>query len=369
MLIPFESGVQLRVPSESNFFSSELSPDGKLYAVASSYFLQIWSAGPELILLNQVPLQRAETVSADQLCRVFVVWESHSRRLAVVCGEGIVFLWEVDYKEYLYELNPKKSKTVYLPSCKLLALPRRVLDEYGDPLCVSSTPNSLLLGTATGNLVEIEWSGTARGYPISAPIKIFLPEVSRDLPETFKLCSIDYDPLLSILAAVVESGLTLLFRISYENRIYFNGCFDIHVANGRCLRMATRSHLLALAKADASVAVYSLQWANESLLPQTVFGFDVARYDELYPPPEQWTAAVTAMNWNRDNDHLAVCYGSRGLAVWNFQEGPVFWYSERSDAYCANCCCFSSLGDFCLFNGERKLVGQSFLRTNTVVSC
>ena len=200
MLIPFESGTHLRVPPGTDVVSMELSPDGKLYAVASPSFLQIWSACSELILLNQVSLQRSDSASAEQLRRVFVVWRSNSRQLAVVCGEGIVLEWDVEYEEYMFEQHHKNDTSIYLPSCKLTALPKRNVDEYGEPLCVSSTPNSILLGTAAGNLVEIEWSGISRGYPISAPIMIFLPEVSKVLPDVFGLSSIDYDPYLKLLA-------------------------------------------------------------------------------------------------------------------------------------------------------------------------
>lgn len=369
MLIPFESGTHLRVPPGTDVVSMELSPDGKLYAVASPSFLQIWSACSELILLNQVSLQRSDSASAEQLRRVFVVWRSNSLQLAVVCGEGIVLEWDVEYEEYMFEQHHKNDTSIYLPSCKLTALPKRNVDEYGEPLCVSSTPNSILLGTAAGNLVEIEWSGISRGYPISAPIMIFLPEVSKVLPDVFGLSSIDYDPYLKLLAVVLDSRLTLLFRISYEKRIYFEGCFDLHISNASRLRMGTRSHILAIAKTDSDVSVFGFHWTNESVLPEKVCDFSLSRYDTLYFPPENWVPEVTHLSWNEENDHLAVSYGARGFAVWNFQESPIFWYTEKDASYCAQCSCFSPLGDVCLLNGVEKIVAQSFLRSNDVVSC
>lgn len=369
MLIPFESGTHLRVPPGSDVVSMELSPDGKLYAIASSSFLQIWSACAELVLLNQVSLQRSESASNEQLRRVFVVWRSDSHQLAVVCGEGIVLVWDVEYEEYMFEQNHKSDTTIYLPNCKLSALPKRNVDEYGEPLSVSSTPNSILLGTASGNLVEIEWSGISRGYPISAPIMIFLPEVSKVLPDVFGLSSIDYDSYLKLLAVVLDNRLTLLFRISYEKRIYFEGCFDLHIPNGSLLRMGTRSHFLAIAQTDSNVSVFGFHWANESFLPEKVCDFSLTRYDSLYLPPDAWVPEVSHLSWNSENDHLAVSYGSRGFAVWNFQESPIFWYTEKSESYRANCSCFSPLGDVCLLNGVHKIVAQSFLRSNDVVSC
>ena len=347
----------------------ELSPDGKLYAVASTSYLQIWSACAEIVLLNQVSLQRSDSVSDEQLRRVFVAWRSDRRQLAVVCGEGIVLMWNVEYEEYMFERHHKSDTTIYLPSCKLTALPKRNVDEYGEPLSVSSTPNSLLLGTATGNLVEIEWNGISRGYPISAPIMIFLPEVSKVLPDVFGLNSIDYDPYLKLLAVVLDSRLTLLFRISYEKRIYFEGCFDLHISNATRLRMGTRSHILAIAQTNSDVCVFGFHWANDSFLPEKMYEFSMSRYDTLYFPPENWVPEVSLLSWNCENDHLAVGYGSRGFAVWNFQESPIFWYTEKSAAYCARCACFSFLGDVCLLNGVEKLVAQSFLRSNDVASC
>ena len=74
MLIPCGDSIELRTPSDSVYCSMQLSPDGKVYAIATTKFIQIWSAGPETLLLSQRELHRAAGLAEDVMKRVFVVF-------------------------------------------------------------------------------------------------------------------------------------------------------------------------------------------------------------------------------------------------------------------------------------------------------
>ena len=146
--------------------------------------------------------------------------------------------------------------------------------------------------------------------------------------------------------------------------------------------MGNYSHLLAIADKSGVITVHRLQWVNESLMPRPVLTFDIHHYDDLYPAPmycDPYQTRVTAMAWNWENDHLAVGYGDRCFAVWNFQENPIFWYSWKHSqaSYDVRCCCFTSMGDAVIFNGgvqEEKglretLITQYFLLSKNTQIC
>ena len=61
MLIPFGNCIGLNSSKGYTFSSIKLSPDGRLYAVATEKWIQIWSAGPEIMLLCQLKLQNTDS--------------------------------------------------------------------------------------------------------------------------------------------------------------------------------------------------------------------------------------------------------------------------------------------------------------------
>ena len=155
MLIPCGDSVELRTPPGSIYCSMQLSPDGKVYAIATTKFIQIWSAGPETILLSQRELRRASNLAEDVLKRIFIVWNGDSSQFAVVCGEGVIVLFTITYLESLFSLDSGLQRLAYVPSCDLQAGSVYNIEEYGFPLCVSTMESSIILGTDTGNTIFI----------------------------------------------------------------------------------------------------------------------------------------------------------------------------------------------------------------------
>lgn len=370
MLIPYEKSIQLTSIKDSDVCAIELSPDGKLFAVATTDYLQIWSAGPNLFLLAQLRIQRASNRPSHLIRKVMLVWSSNCGNLAVVCGEGIVEIFKMGYEEGLFELDATTNRTAYIPSCTLHSICIKNVEEFGLPLCVDSLPAGILLGTDQGNLVEMEWNGISRGYPITAPIMIYLPELGRDLPPSLQIISLNHSATLSVIILVLSSGTCLLFHVSYTNRIHFNN--SIVLQSQGCVRccLGGYTHLLALAESDGCITVYRLQWMNDSLNPVELFAFSIATYNHLYlPPSETFVDEVTCLAWNWENDHLAVGYRSRGVAVWNLQNTPVFWHAVTKEET-PSCVCFSAIGDALLFAGhDGHLFSQRFLLTNNVLFC
>lgn len=368
MLIPYGQKISVDPGKDSTLCAIELSPDGKLYAIATANSIQLWSAGPSLFLLAERAVQRSSNATAQQLRQILLVWREDCSSLAVVCGEGIVEIFAVEYEESLFELDSSTESTAYFPTCSIHVTCLKIIDEFGCPLCVDSLQSSILLGTDQGILVEMEWDGTSRGYPITAPIMIYLPEVGRDLPSSLQITSINYSSSLRIIVLVLSNGMCILFHILYTNRIHFNNGFVLQPRD--CIRsvLGRYNHLLATVQKDGSILVYRLQWVNDSLLPKEELTFNIAVYDHLYPPSTDTpSTAITALTWNWENDHLAVIYEDRGLVVWNAQESPIYWYAYTEPLYC---CCFSAIGDALLFPGrDHELLCQSFLLTNNAVVC
>lgn len=378
MLIPYGKSVQTNIPTGFTFFSIELSPDGKLYAISTDSHVQIWSAGPDLFLLCQLKIQRSDTLKQEQNRHVQLVWKYDSSQIAVICGEGIINIVNVDYEECFYEKEDSFSTTAFLPSCKLGVALVRNISEYGMPLCSCPIEMGFLIGTAQGNLVEVEWSGISRGYPIAAPIMIYLPDLSKDLPADLQVLSVDYNSTLKVISLVFNTGYCILLHITYSNRINFTGGFVVNAEHCTCACMGNYSHLLAIGHASGAISVHRLQWVNDSLMPRSELTFDIHQYDDLYPPPvEPYQTRITALAWNWENDHLAVGYGDRCLAVWNLQENPIFWYAWKHHQFACQvrCCCFSAMGDGLVFSAgadheeENRLLYQHFVLTKTTQIC
>ena len=382
MIIPFGNYSQSRVPKGFSFFSIEISPDGKLYAISTRDYVQIWSAGAEFILLSQIKIQKGNDEEGNQNQRVLVVWKHDSSQIAVICENGVINILNVDFEECYFEKEDSLTDRNLIPCCKVGVAVVKNLSEYGQPLCSCSLELGFLLGTAQGHLVEVEWSGVSRGYPIVAPIMIYLPDLSKDVSSEPSILSVGYNSTLKVISVVLNSGCCILFHIAYNNRINFTGGFVVNTEHCTSACMGTFSHLLAIAHQSGIITVHRLQWINDSLMPRPVFTFDIHHYDDLYPPPmyaEPYATRITAMAWNWENDHLAVGYGDRCLAVWNFQETPIYWYSwkHQQASFDVCCCCFSAMGDCVVFNGgvqeedegQNSIITQHFLITKSIQVC
>lgn len=378
MLIPYGNCLQTTLPKGFTFYSIELSPDGKLYAVSADHFVQIWYAGSELVLLCQHKIQRGDLSSSKQNRRVQIVWKYDSSQIAAICGEGLITLFNVSYEECVFSSDHSVTNTICLPSCSLGINRVCNLSEYGAPLCACPLEMGFLIGTDQGNLVEVEWSGISRGYPIVAPIMIYLPDLSKDLPSLPEILSVDYNTTLKVISVVLNSGCCVLFHIVYNNRINFTGGFVVNAEHCTCARMGSFSHYLAIGHSSGNITVHRLQWVNDSLMPCPELTYDIHRYDDLYPPPtDSYQTVITSLAWNWENDHLAVGYGDRCVAVWNIQENPIYWYSWKRSlpSIEANGCCFSAMGDSLLFTGgasgeaDYTLLDQHFLLTRNSLVC
>ena len=354
MLIPFGDSISLKCPLHSRYCAMELSPDGNLFTVVTTQNIQIWSAGPDTILLSQNRIERSSELSEDQLYRIFVVWKEDSSRFAVICGEGVVATFSLEYVESLYEINPTAHSTAYIPRCQMRILSIMNIDEYGLPLAVCSLESNFVIGTDTGNLIESDWNGSCRGYPVAAPLMIHLPEISKDLPSTFQVVSMDYDSHLGVLILALSNGLCILFRVSFQDRIHFSNAHLIAESGVVSVRVGSIAHVLAVAHSDCSISVFRLSWQNESLQPVKCFEFDIRQFDDLYPPSDP--ARVTSMEWTRENDHLAVVYTGRCLAVWNPQE-TIIWLKSLP----RGCCQWSATGDSLLFGDDSLSLQRLFI--------
>ena len=354
MLIPFGDSISLKCPPQSHYCAMELSPDGNLFAVVTTQNIQIWSAGPDTILLSQNRIERNPELPEDLLYRIFVVWREDSSRFAVICGEGVVATFTLEYVESLFEVNPTTHSTAYIPRCQTDILSVMNIDEYGLPLSVCSLESNFVIGTNTGNLIESDWNGSCRGYPVAAPLMIHLPEISKDLPPTFQVVSMDYDSHLGVLVLALDNGLCVLFRVSFQERIHFASAHLIAESGVVCVRVGSIAHVLAIARSDCSISVFRLSWQNESLQPVQCFEFDIRRLDDLYPP--SGPAHVTSMAWTRENDHLAVVYAGRCFAVWNQQEA-VIWLKTLA----RGCCQWSATGDSLLFGDDSLHLQRLFI--------
>lgn len=363
MLIPCGDSVELRTPPGSVYCSMQLSPDGKVYAIATTKFIQIWSAGPETILLSQRELRRTSDLAEDVLKRIFIVWNGDSSQFAVVCGEGIIVLFTITYLESLFSLDSGFQRLAYVPSCDLQAGSVYNIEEYGFPLCVSTMESSIILGTDTGNLVEVEWNGICRGYPIAVPIMIHLPEISKDLPSSLQIISLDYDILLNVLVLVLNNGSCILFHVTFQSRIHFSGAHMILQREATHVCIGSFSHMLAISQSTGSILVYRLCWKNESLVPSRCFEFDIHQYDDLYPTDVGNVNEISSMSWNWEDNHLAVCYTNRCIVIWNLQESIIWWQSHTN-----TCCEWSVRGDEFIY-GSNSLYTQSFLLTVDVNVC
>ena len=363
MLIPCGDSIELRTPSDSVYCSMQLSPDGKVYAIATTKFIQIWSAGPETLLLSQRELHRAAGLAEDVMKRVFVVWKGDSSQFAVVCGEGIIILFTITYLESLFSLDSGSQRLTYVPSCDLQPGSIYNVEEYGFPLCVSTMESNLILGTDSGNLVEVEWNGVCRGYPIAVPIMIHLPEITKDLSSSLQIVSLDYDVILSVLVLVLNNGSCILFHINFQSRIYFSGAHMILQQGATHVSIGSYSHMIAISQSTGSIMVYRLCWKNESLVPSHCFEFNIHHYDDLYPTSDPSHSIITSMVWNWENNHLCVCYQDRCLVIWNLQESIIWWHSTIRACYE-----WSARGDELIY-GDTRLCTQLFLITQDVNIC
>ena len=380
MLIPFGNCIGLNSSKGHTFSSIKLSPDGRLYAVATEKWIQIWSAGPEILLLCQSKLQNTDLNQDEPFQQVQLVWKYDSLQLAAISNNGIINIFNIDYEDCYYEKEDAYPSIAYLPSCKMGITVVRNLSEFGYPLSSCSLEKGFVIGTSTGNLVEVEWNGISRGYPIVAPIMIYLPELAKDLSRTCQIHSVDYNSTLKVISIVIDSGSCILFHITYTNRINFTGGFIVNAEHCVCACMGSFSHLLAIAHESGEISIHRLSWVNDSLMPRPEYHFNIHRYDDLYPPPiDNYHTQITCLAWNWENDHLAVGYADRCLAVWNLQENPIFWYSwkHHDSSIQIQSCCFSAMGDCILFNGgyvekttiSNTLLTQQFLITKPTQIC
>ena len=62
------------------------------------------------------------------------------------------------------------------------------------------------------------------------------------------------------------------------------------------------------------------------------------------------------MEWTRENDHLAVVYTGRCLAVWNPQE-TIIWLKSLP----RGCCQWSATGDSLLFGDDSLSLQRLFI--------
>ena len=222
--------------------------------------------------------------------------------------------------------------------------------------------------------------------PIDADIYIIsvkdnaVCEVAKDLSTTCQIHSVDYNSTLKVMSVVIDSGSCILFHIAYTNRINFTGGFVVNAEHCVCACMGSFSHLLAIAHQSGEISIHRLSWVNDSLMPRPEYHFNIHRYDDLYPPPiDNYHTQITCLAWNWENDHLAVGYADRCLAVWNLQENPIFWYSwkHHDSSIQIQSCCFSAMGDCILFNGgyventtiSNTLLTQQFLITKPTQIC
>ena len=370
MLIPAGESVSLRSSPDSTFCDMKLSPNGKVIAAVTTRNIQLWSAGPQPILLAQNYIERSSSMTEDLLKRMFIVWNQDGTKFAIVSGEGMIVIISVEYLEIRYGDDIEGNQIVFIPSCKIKSSLIVDHSENGCPLSVCSMDTSLLYGTDLGYLVNVDWDGKAQGYPINCPINIHLHEIHSELPEKLQICSLDYNPYIQSLAVVLNNGMCFLFGLEQQKRIYFTSAHVLLHEGVSIVRFGSECNILAIGHVDGSISIYRLKWANESLIPNCCYKFDVHRFNDLYPPPYSMVSSspsasvptvITSLTWNRQNDHLAVCYAGRSLCVWNFQEIPIWWNSVKE------ACCVWSVGGDMLFYGGRSLFYQSFFITDNII--
>ena len=370
MISPFERLEELNVSSKSNYRCLELSPNGLLYAAATTNSIEIWSAQGEVMLLARCPQQRPSGYSKALLNRIFLLWNDKSDSIVVLRSEGIADFYDIAYGTKSLEDVYSEQDTPITVRTALLNIRYSIsIEQFGYPLCACLFDKRIIVASDNRMICELNWKGDSVGRPLSRFVPPSILDSSISLTDKSVL-SLSACQELECLALALSNGSCILLDMSLSSsKLPVRATlFHTNETDGvRQVQFCPGLPILAVTSSRLTVDIYRI--SRDSILQFIrITTIDIRQFPRVSNTPLYAYDSIISLCWCPGQITLAMGLRYQGIIVWSYHTGVLFTYSgsasslseieEEETLQCSgvassteiSCCAFSMTGSYLLFN-------------------
>ena len=370
MISPFERLEELNVSPKSNYRCLELSPNGMLYAAATTNSIEIWSAQGEVMLLARCPQQRPSGYSKALLNRIFLLWNDSSDSIVVLRSEGIVDFYDIAYgTRSLEDVYSEQDTSITVHTASLNIRNSVSIEQFGYPICTCLYDKRIIVASDNGMICELNWKGDSVGRPLSRFVPLSILDSSISLTDK-SVFSLSVCQELKCLALALSNGSCLLLDMSSSSsKLPVHATlFHTNTVDGvRTVQFCPGLPLLAVTSSRLTVDIYRIS-RDPTLQVSRSTTIDVRQFPRVSNVPLYAYDSIISLCWCPGQITLALGLRYQGIIVWSYHTGVLFTYNGNVSSYpvaedeealqCSgvassteiSCCAFSMTGSSLLFN-------------------